>query len=68
MPVLYPSGDVDDIAGVQLLSCFAPLLVVASAGHTDQNLAAALISLVDTELKEVLTRILQLHTQGRKCR
>ena len=47
MPVLYPSGDVDDIAGVQLLSCFAPLLVVASSGHTDQDLAAALISLVD---------------------
>ena len=50
MPVLYPSGDVDDIAGVQLLSCFAPLLVVASSGHTDQDLAAALISLVDVQL------------------
>ena len=54
MPVLYPSGDVDDIAGVQLLSCFAPLLVVASSGHTDQDLAAALISLVDVPVVAAL--------------
>ena len=47
MPVLDPGGDVYHIAGVEFLSLFAPLLIVAPAGHADQNLTAALVRLVD---------------------
>ena len=41
MPVLDAGGDVDHIAGVQLLRLFAPFLIVTAPGHADEDLSAA---------------------------
>ena len=45
--MLDPGGNVHHIAGVQLLGLLAPLLIVATPGHTDQHLTAALGGVVD---------------------
>ena len=47
MPMLDPSRDVDHISGVQLLSRFAPFLIVPYSSNADQNLSAALCCMVD---------------------
>ena len=45
--MLDPSRDVDHISGVQLLSRFAPFLIVPYSSNADQNLSAALCCMVD---------------------
>ena len=47
MPVFDAGSNIDYIAGVQFLRLFAPFLIVAPSGHADEDLSAALISLMD---------------------
>ena len=47
MPVLNACGNVYDVAGVQLAGRLAPFLIVATATGDEQNLAAALICVMD---------------------
>ena len=47
VPVLDLGGDVDAVAGVQFHGGLALLLVVAAAGHADEDLAAAGLCVMD---------------------
>ena len=47
MPVFYSNRNVDAVTGFHLHSFLAPLLIIASAADTDQNLAAAFICVMD---------------------
>ena len=46
MPVLYPSGYVDTVAGLNFHGIFVPLPIVPAPTNTDQNLPAALVGTV----------------------
>ena len=50
VPVLDLGGDVDAVAGVQFHGGLALLLVVAAAGHADEDLAAAGLCVMDVQL------------------
>ena len=50
VPVLHAGGDVDTVARSHLHGVFAPLLVIAPAGHTDEDLSAAFVGVVDVPI------------------
>ena len=47
VPVLDAGGNIDDISGQDLHRLFAPLLIEAASGDSDEDLTAALIGMMD---------------------